>query len=393
MPYIALALLILTFSLIGTITKIFEHDPHGYSKDKAAKSLSQMGKVNYFRARLLSHPSSTFYIKTNSQCMGMRTFPKGAKLFAHIERIGYVTKLSFRSAMPDPVHAKNMLPLHVEYRFLDKDRCSGHSWAYSPHEEIQFTERAEEVAAIHQERVEAFKAEQQRIANTPKPKRPTVDDMFTALTTGVDPLRQDAATKPKKAVPKLPERRYDYAIRGAGPKSSDVLVDMADRALFKLKFKATRNPSDTAALTNAITLWQRQNGYPIQTLDKPTVDILYNQSTRHDRDKYVYRGNAKAATASTESATQKTEQSSSNAATATSSRPYKKQTLRISRADWRRVQAGLKKLGYNPGPIDGVPGAQTSAAILKWQTGNFRIQTGILTESQANAILRKADRK
>lgn len=44
-----------------------------------------------------------------------------------------------------------------------------------------------------------------------------------------------------------------------------------------------------------------------------------------------------------------------------------------------RVQAGLSKLGYNPGPIDGVKGSQTSRAIRAYQRDN-----GLLVDGRAS---------
>ncbi|MBX2856225.1 MAG: peptidoglycan-binding protein [Rhodobacteraceae bacterium] len=44
-----------------------------------------------------------------------------------------------------------------------------------------------------------------------------------------------------------------------------------------------------------------------------------------------------------------------------------------------RVQAGLRDLGYNPGPIDGVKGTQTTQAIRDYQRDN-----GLLVDGQAS---------
>jgi osmotically inducible lipoprotein OsmB len=41
-----------------------------------------------------------------------------------------------------------------------------------------------------------------------------------------------------------------------------------------------------------------------------------------------------------------------------------------------RVQAGLRQLGYEPGPIDGRPGPQTTAAIRAYQRDNGLLQDG-----------------
>lgn len=47
-----------------------------------------------------------------------------------------------------------------------------------------------------------------------------------------------------------------------------------------------------------------------------------------------------------------------------------------------RVQAGLTKLGYDPGPIDGIKGAQTTNAITAYQRDN-----GLPIDGRATADL------
>ncbi|GAK58361.1 multi-sensor signal transduction multi-kinase [Candidatus Vecturithrix granuli] len=44
------------------------------------------------------------------------------------------------------------------------------------------------------------------------------------------------------------------------------------------------------------------------------------------------------------------------------------QTLKISAAHIAKIQAALQQLGYNPGPVDGIMGKQTAAAIKAFQT-------------------------
>ena len=44
-----------------------------------------------------------------------------------------------------------------------------------------------------------------------------------------------------------------------------------------------------------------------------------------------------------------------------------------------RVQAGLQRLGYNPGPIDGVQGSQTTSAIRAYQR-----DYGLLVDGRAS---------
>ena len=47
-----------------------------------------------------------------------------------------------------------------------------------------------------------------------------------------------------------------------------------------------------------------------------------------------------------------------------------------------RVQGGLAQLGYNPGPVDGTPGPQTSEAIREYQRDH-----GLLVDGRATAQL------
>jgi len=47
-----------------------------------------------------------------------------------------------------------------------------------------------------------------------------------------------------------------------------------------------------------------------------------------------------------------------------------------------RVQGGLAQLGYNPGPVDGKPGPQTSDAIREYQRDH-----GLLVDGRATAQL------
>lgn len=51
-----------------------------------------------------------------------------------------------------------------------------------------------------------------------------------------------------------------------------------------------------------------------------------------------------------------------------------------------RVQAGLSKLGYNPGPIDGVKGPQTSRAIRAYQRDHGLLVDGRVSYELASHI-------
>lgn len=250
MHYLALAFLILLFALIGTITKIIEHDPHGEYKARADKALYSGGKLSYFTANQKPNFKSEIYFYRNLQCALVTPFPFIKELRVGVEDIGRVRKLRFASNVRDPKDQTRILPLHVEVRFENTSVCGGATWAYNKRPDANFPSQAYYI-------IEQHKESQKRVVSAQPQKKQT----------------------------------------------------------------ATSTPRTTQSK---------------------------------------------------------------------STRKAKTQSLKLSRNDWRRVQAGLKKLGYDPGPIDGIPGRQTSLAILEWQTGNFRVQTGVLTRNQANAILRKA---
>ena len=54
-----------------------------------------------------------------------------------------------------------------------------------------------------------------------------------------------------------------------------------------------------------------------------------------------------------------------------------------------RVQRGLTTLGYAPGPVDGIFGAETRAAIRAFQTREKLLVTGVISE-EFEAALRGA---
>jgi hypothetical protein len=56
-----------------------------------------------------------------------------------------------------------------------------------------------------------------------------------------------------------------------------------------------------------------------------------------------------------------------------------------------RVQAGLTELGYSPGPVDGVKGDKTTAAIRAYQRDNGLTQDGRATIDLARHIERKIE--
>ena len=54
------------------------------------------------------------------------------------------------------------------------------------------------------------------------------------------------------------------------------------------------------------------------------------------------------------------------------------------------AQSALTRLGYDTQGIDGVIGANTRAALRRWQAATGRIQDGYLTAPLADELIRKA---
>lgn len=54
------------------------------------------------------------------------------------------------------------------------------------------------------------------------------------------------------------------------------------------------------------------------------------------------------------------------------------------------TQLALRKLGFNPGPIDGLTGPQTLAAIKSWQKTKGASQTGTLTVAEVQSLIAEA---
>ena len=50
----------------------------------------------------------------------------------------------------------------------------------------------------------------------------------------------------------------------------------------------------------------------------------------------------------------------------------------LNAAQWVQVQMGLVELGLNPGPVDGIPGPRTRAAIMAFQSANGLEATGFV---------------
>ncbi|HET6238234.1 MAG TPA: peptidoglycan-binding domain-containing protein [Acetobacteraceae bacterium] len=58
----------------------------------------------------------------------------------------------------------------------------------------------------------------------------------------------------------------------------------------------------------------------------------------------------------------------------------------MSAPDRREVQAALRRLGYDPGPVDGIFGPLTRAAIRRFQQDLGEKPTGSLTGEQASRL-------
>jgi peptidoglycan hydrolase-like protein with peptidoglycan-binding domain len=48
----------------------------------------------------------------------------------------------------------------------------------------------------------------------------------------------------------------------------------------------------------------------------------------------------------------------------------------LRRDEMREVQARLRSFGFNPGPVDGSPGAMTDGAVMRYQQNRGQPQTG-----------------
>lgn len=59
----------------------------------------------------------------------------------------------------------------------------------------------------------------------------------------------------------------------------------------------------------------------------------------------------------------------------------------MSDANRRQVQEALRRLGYYQGPVDGIFGPQTRAAIRRFQQSLWTKPTGSLTAEEANRLV------
>ena len=62
----------------------------------------------------------------------------------------------------------------------------------------------------------------------------------------------------------------------------------------------------------------------------------------------------------------------------------------LSNDEIREMQAWLKAFGFDPGPIDGYPGARTSAAVKRYQAARQTEETGVVDRSLLRKVRREA---
>ena len=58
-----------------------------------------------------------------------------------------------------------------------------------------------------------------------------------------------------------------------------------------------------------------------------------------------------------------------------------------------RAQRALRRLGYDPGPLDGVYGDQTEEAVRRFQRNNRLAPTGALNGPTVNELVRQVRRR
>jgi hypothetical protein len=62
----------------------------------------------------------------------------------------------------------------------------------------------------------------------------------------------------------------------------------------------------------------------------------------------------------------------------------------LSNDEVREMQAWLKAFGFDPGPLDGVPGSRTLAAVKRYQAARQTEETGLLDRSLLRQVRRQA---
>lgn len=61
--------------------------------------------------------------------------------------------------------------------------------------------------------------------------------------------------------------------------------------------------------------------------------------------------------------------------------------VEIGKEDWRLLQKALAVRGFDPGPVDGVPGYRTRGAVIDWQEANGFRATGVPNGEQVRQLL------
>ncbi|NVO56901.1 caspase family protein [Rhodobacteraceae bacterium B1Z28] len=67
--------------------------------------------------------------------------------------------------------------------------------------------------------------------------------------------------------------------------------------------------------------------------------------------------------------------------------PNVEESLNLNRTDYRSIQRGLNVLGFSAGPVDGIFGTQSRAALRNFQSKNGVVRTGYLT-AESVAVLK-----
>ncbi len=63
---------------------------------------------------------------------------------------------------------------------------------------------------------------------------------------------------------------------------------------------------------------------------------------------------------------------------------------RLSNDEVREMQAWLKAFGFDPGPLDGLPGSRTMTAVKRYQGARHSEETGVLDRSLLRQVRKEA---
>ncbi len=81
-----------------------------------------------------------------------------------------------------------------------------------------------------------------------------------------------------------------------------------------------------------------------------------------------------------------TPQAPSSAAQFEAAYKAREDALGLTRDQWRGVQAALQHLGFQPGPLDGLPGSGTRSALMNFQKKAFWFGTGYVDNDTLNRL-------